>query len=296
MSHSREAKMNMKTLMEKLRPFWEGNAEALAELESGVITLNVTDTNGQVHASFELDIVVNDLQVLLEDRIRKGVVSFFDALRESFSNSAISMQDVEKINIFLAGNSSKSALVSKVFDEEIKLRSEAIKKALHFTDEQSIFELHQTLGNNEDAIDKPTGKTGVAFGLIETRKGGKTLVIDHNTDENNINFKYYLGMNKRNKFRTLIDRSDEYNQWTDFIDAGEDTFEVYYASLASASTNQLDISDPSIQKKMLRIDTVDEDASVFIRLKNATEFEYVVATEESLQNNQYLDNVKAVAL
>jgi hypothetical protein len=297
LSQSREAKMNTKLLMEKLRPFWEGKEDAVGELESGVVNLNLTDAAGQVFASFELDIDLNELRVILESRIKKGVVNFFNSLREAFSKSDLSLKGIETINIFLAGNSSKSKLLADLFDEEISKRSAEIKKELQHNDDKEFFKIHPPLGmDNEESLEKPTGKTGVAFGLIESRKGGRILVLDHNTDENNINFSYYLGMSQRRKFRVVIDRNTEYKQWIDFIDAGEDTFEIYYASIAMASTNQLAISDPSIKKKMLKIDVIDEDASIFIRLINATEIEYVVAHEEGIENNDYLSSIKNIYL
>ena len=299
LSQSREAKMNMKILMEKLRPFWENRADELSEIESGVISLNLTNASGEMQAGFELDVDKDELLNILKSRIKKGVISFFDSLREAFSNSKsdIDLKDIEQINIFLAGNSSKSHLLTDIFTQEISSRSEAIRKELHYDADKEIFHIHPPLGQeNENDPEKPTGKTGVAFGLIETRKGGKTLVIDHNTDENNINFKYYLGMNKRKKFEVLIPREKAYNEWEDFIDAGENTFEIYYASIARASTNQLEISDNSIKKKMLKIDVVDDEASVFIQLVDATNIEYVVATQEGIKNNQYLGKVTRVAL
>ncbi|RTZ68229.1 MAG: molecular chaperone DnaK [Tenericutes bacterium] len=297
LSNSREAKMNTKVLMEKLRPFWEGKDDEISEIQSGVLSLNMTNSSGEIQAGFELDVDIDEMHIILKSRIKKGVVSFFDSLREAFSNSKISLKDIKEINIFLAGNSSKSHLLADIFEEEISKRKEEIHKELQFDESMEIFKIYPPLGqDDEDNPEKPTGKTGVAFGLIETRKGGKTLVVDHNTDENNINFKCYLGMSKRKKFRVIIDRDTEYNQWIDFIDASEDTFEVYYASIAMASTNQLDISDNSVKKKMLKIDVVDENALVYIRLVNATDFEYVVATENGIKNNEYLCEIQKVAL
>ncbi len=297
LSNSREAKMNTKLLMEKLRPFWEGKKDELSEVENGTISLYLTASSGDILAGFELDVDMNEMNIILTSRIKKGVVSFFDSLREAFSNSKINLSDIDNIHIFLAGNSSKSHLLADLFKEEVSKRSTDIRTELQYDESKDIFKIYPPLGHdNEDNPEKPTGKTGVAFGLIETRKGGKTLVIDHNTDENNINFKYYIGMSKRKKFRVVIDRDAEYNQWIDFIDASEDTFEVYYASIAMASTNQLDISDNSVKKKMLKIGVVDEDALVYIRLVNATDFEYVVATEDGIENNEYLGDIQRVAL
>jgi hypothetical protein len=103
-------------------------------------------------------------------------------------------------------------------------------------------------------------------------------VVDKNIKDDNISFKYYLGINKRRKFRVKIDREMEYNRWIEFIDASQDSFEIYYTSSPLANKNSLPITDNSIKKIRLNISKVDEDLSVFIKLINSTTFEYGVGS------------------
>jgi len=124
--------------------------------------------------------------------------------------------DIDTINIFLAGNSSKSPIVKELFEKNIK--------------------------------------------------------------DNNISFKYYLGTNRRRKFRVKIDRDRPYNQWIEFIDASQESFEIYYTSSPLASKNSLPITDNSIKKIRLNISKVDEDLSIFIRLIDSTTLEYGVGS------------------
>jgi hypothetical protein len=230
----------------------------------------------------------------LDTRIEKGVKNFFENLRIAFATSDLDFNTISELNIFLAGNSSKSLLVKNIFDDEIKKNTEEINKKLN--NNEDIFKIFQPLGNNENSktnqdLEKPTGKTGVAFGLLKSRKGGKILVVDHNVKENDISFKFYLGVEKKGKFRVEIDRENEYNKWIEFIDAMEDTFELFYSSQSIVTTGKILIDDNSIKKIILKIDKVDDEAMVYIRIVSPNEFEYVVAYEDEIENNNYLSEI-----
>ena len=298
LSLSREAKMNTKRLMEKLRPFWEGDEETAKEFEEkAVVEVNLLDINANQLANYELDIEKDELKRILRERIKKGVVNFFNSLREVFANTKFDFSDIEQINIFLAGNSSKSKILRELFDEAIEEESKKFKK--HIPNAKEIFKLYEPLKNDDDFA-KPNGKTGVAFGLIETRKSGDIYVIDHNIKQDEkiseINFKYYLGESRKKKFKVIIDRTQEYNKWVEFIDATIDSFEVYYSSSTIVTTNKVDITDNSIKKKILDTGVEDENANIYIRLVTPTEFEYVVAYEDKLEQGEYLSDIVRVAL
>jgi len=309
LSQSREAKMNMKTLIETLRPFWERKEGDKNDFENGEIGVNLTDVKGTNHANYNLDIDIDEMTGILRNRIHKGVKNFFESLRMAFNNQKVNLTDVEKINIFLAGNSSKSELVSELFLEEIGKVTEDIMKNNVDIKSDSIFEMFPPLGTKEadkkfeergleikTDLGRPTGKTGVAFGLIDTRKGGDILVVDHNVNEDKINFKYYLGESRKKKFKVLVKREEKYNKWIEFVDAYEDTFELYYTTQPLASTNKLSITDSSIKKVIVNIDKVDDEAFVYIRITKSTEIEYVVAYKDEINNNNYLGEIKTIIL
>lgn len=301
LSNSREAKMNMVTLMEELRPFWERHENYQDSFNSGSIMINIADNTGKKHANYELDVDEEELTAILKSRIHKGVKSFFEDLRLAFSNEFINLNHISEINIFLAGNSSKSELVKEIFYDAIEQVSSRMKESLSI--EGDIFTLFPPLGtyaskkNMEErgisveiGIEKPTGKTGVAYGLIETRKGGTILVKDYNVQDD-IKFKYYLGRSKKKKFDMKVSRGQEYNEWVPFVRANSDTFEIYYTSLAIASTGSLEISDTSIKKKRLKVDIEDSNGFISIKLISPTEIEYGVIID-----NEPISQVKRVSL
>lgn len=290
---SQEAKINTKTLCEILRPFWEGDTNSPLDLSQGNFSVNLTDVNGQVQVSFELDVDEEALNKILHDRIERGVVNFFNALRLAFSNSSASLQDIDNINIFLAGNSSQSHFVEEIFDVQIALQHEEMQ---HSDDKASRFKLFSPLGADKNDVEKPTGKTGVAFGLIESREGGDIMVIDHNMKEDDIRFKFYLGESRKKCFKALINREDAFNQWIEFIDASYQKFEIYYTDQPSASTGQMAISDSAVKKNVIKLDITDEDAMVYLRIVSPTRIEYVVANEEGIQNECYLNAIQSIEL
>ncbi|WP_297479769.1 molecular chaperone DnaK [uncultured Photobacterium sp.] len=291
LSHSQEARNNTKKLCIALRPFWEEHEDFTIDA-SGELSITLTDIHGVQHSGFALDIDEGELKQLLSDRIERGVENFFNALRLAFSNSQQSLGDIDSVKIFLAGNSSQSSFVNALFEMHIALQDEGIGNQTG----QSHFELFAPLGADKNDVEKPTGKTGVAFGLIESREGGNIMVIDRNLADDDIRFKFYLGENRKGKFKPVIDREMGFNQWVEFIDAGYQKFELFYTEQPTSSTGNVVISDSSIKKKTIKLDMTDDDALVYIRIVSPTKIEYVIANENDIENNVYLNSIQSLEL
>lgn len=291
LSYSQEAKNNTKKLCIALRPFWEEH-ENFEIHTSGELDITLTDINGVQHSSFTLEVNEEELKQLLSNRIERGVENFFNALRLAFSNSQESLNDIENVKIFLAGNSSQSSFVKTLFKKHIALQDEAIGNA----NGNSHFELYEPLGADKTDVEKPTGKTGVAFGLIESREGGNIMVIDRNVGDDDIRFKYYLGENRKAKFKHVVDREVSFNQWVEFIDAGYQKFELFYTDQPTSSTGNVAITDSSIKKKSIKLDMTDDEALVYIRVVSPTKIEYVIANEDEIKNNVYVNDIQSLEL
>ncbi|WP_233711852.1 hypothetical protein [Helicobacter salomonis] len=290
LSESQEARINTKSLVEKLRPLWEGREFE----EEDSLMLNLFNSHAEQIAGVSLDFSTQEVQELFKERIKRGVENFFGefvhATNAYFSSKGDNARDINSFHIFLAGNASKSAFVTELFEEKIaQLKAEMEQEGL----QEIEFIVHQPLGGED--LEKPNGKTGVAFGLIKARRGGSIQVIDYNVEEN-IKFKYFLGRSKKRKFYTLVARNQPYNEWVQFLDASESHFEVYYTSHASASTNTLSLEDSAIKKKALETGIVSENGFIFVRLVSPSAFEFVVATQEGLGSGEYLSEVVRVEL
>ncbi|MCK8132216.1 hypothetical protein [Pseudoalteromonas sp. 2CM28B] len=290
LSYSQEAKNNTKKLCIALRPFWEEHDDFSIDSSSS-LSITLTDSRGIQHSAFSLDVDEEELRQLLSDRIERGVENFFDALRLAFSHSEAQLSGIENVNIFLAGNSSQSSYVTALFEKHIALQDEEIG-----SEGQSHFKLFAPLGADKTNIEKPTGKTGVAFGLIESREGGNIKVIDRNVSGEDIRFKYYLGENRKGKFKPIVDRENKFNEWVEFIDAGYQKFELYYSEQPTSSTGKVLASDDSIKKKSIKLDLTDDEAMVYIKIISPTQIEYVIADEQGIKNNIYLNEPQSIEL
>lgn len=298
---SSESDRNMHTLVELLRPFWEQSSEYLEDdekLPNGdnadaavyerdendntkiLIKIGLCDNEGEEVPGLKLSVTKQFIKEFICQKIRFAVDNFFNAL----NNWSDSFNKERKINIFLAGNSSKSPFVTQMFNEKIDDKS----RYNGLTDFE--LELYPPLG--EEAVDKirerrpdfeftskePTGKSGVAFGLISSRKGGEVKIIDSQTQAGE--FLYYIGTIKRRKFLVLdsvcsANRKPELNQWYPLFEADSSNFEIFYTDKASCLNGDLPKNEVKFVKRS--IEETDETKLIFIRAVSPCELEYTVA-------------------
>ena len=326
--------LNNKILAERLRPFWERRA-GYEEFAAGdgfdtKITLFSSEKTGNAgnRAEIRLHIDVRKLERTLEERIRRGVENFFQAMATAFKG-----RDVRQIHIFLAGNSCKAPMVRKLFDEYIVRQINALhtvqsvpvekaekgggKKADAAAAKSSAqskdapFILYLPLGMEDgdkdtkvlhDGFDRlRTGKTGVAFGLLRCRKGGKDVkIINKNVDEHDeLLFPYFLGsLNERGCFTVDIDARVDYGVWTYFTYADEDEFELYYTQEPRALKGHMKAAEVRMVRCMIDPHDVSDDDTigVYIRKKSPNTIEYTVASEKSLGAKTYKGTIYTVRL
>ena len=305
LDQSQEARLNTRQLMEKLRCVWEKHENYKNQFNSNTVGLNLYTSSGEIKTNFQLNINIDELEKTIEERIEKGVRNFFESIKLAFDENTLKDN---QINIFLAGNSSKSSVVRDLFEKYINGSDETEKDLVEGEVVQTkndsfivfpplgttqAYNIQKSMGIevNEDDIEKPTGKTGVAFGLVEGREGGSIKVVNKNNDENNeAKFRYYVGRNKKRQLRPILTPEIVYNNWSEFIDASEQFFEIYYTTLPEASSNKLDISQTTKSSYKLLETFEDEDVSVYIRAVSPSEIEYVVGK----LNGENLDELSQV--
>lgn len=309
---SREAKQNMHNLVEKLRPVWEApdSEEATQLLNKASVQVNLFTDKGVQVPNFPLSLEHVDLLEIIHDRIEKGIRNFFISLNQAFQSGGDevdNLSDVAEIAIFMAGNSSKAEVVTEIFNEYIgESEDGTAPKALELFDvaskeEMPHFRLYPPLGtpqadeiksaalqddeeddSDEDDVNnlmRPTGKTGVAYGLLETCAGGSIKVVDQQASaRNEVSFQFYIGKNRKKKFVTLMSRGADYDTWVKFIDASDD-FDLLYSDKPEAATNKAPVS---IAKRYhVVLDKKDPAGYVFIKPCSSTSIVYKVASSES---------------
>lgn len=330
-SDSQEAKRNTKQLMEVLRPFWEGiigiddgNCKKTGEhgnvseqndtiayngyifsntdkcrfpINDGAIKVDLFDKDGNRKSGQKLFVenkekgINLNLVEILEKRIERGVSNFFTSICLAFRNESAVKSRVNEIQIFLAGNSSKSPILRKLFDKYIEdsnneFREKSDSGYFHLfpplgTKEAIALQHELGMKTDENDITAPTGKTGVAYGLIAGRDGGKIKIISETKADKQTKFRYNVGISKRGKFKIILDRNKiDYGQWIYLIDAGIEDFELYYTSLPNAA--KMLVNETGIYNKRCRLPFTDENADVYIRcVEDAPEdIEYCVSRSD----------------
>jgi len=317
-----EAYTNMRILMEVLRPIWEETEGYLDEFNEGrkTVKLYIEQDGSLIGKDIRLNINVELLREILAANILDGVNGFINQMMDTFANKNL---NTYPIHIFLAGNSCQSKLLQEIFVKELMAKCNDFinrnNKKNKNSNNSILYKLYPPLGTNfdinsllhifntkdekmllsnilygenlliNDSLDRvKTGKTGVVFGLLRSRRGGKDIrIINENiTAENEITFPYYLGVEYDNHvFRTVIPKSISYDKWEPFEWADEDRFELHYTSDDRALKDSIPISETeSIVCKIKKCD-IDENKKVFIKRIGIDKIQYCVAYPDTFDNN-----------
>ncbi len=295
---SMPAKRNMMNLIEKIRPLWEG-IESYGEdkdgeydkilkdyhlkegmhikfLETGYIDIDIEFNNGEVDDaklyidSDEKNIHV-DLVSILEDRIERGVETYINALKSALLDPRAT--GFKKAYLLLAGNASKSPILMKLLRKHIgkcKLPDGTLIDIKILSPLGTPQSYEEGAKRYEGRFDKPTGKTGVAYGLLDTT----VLVKEETSVDDEAKFKYYLGNNYDDAFVVKIPREVPYNTWHSMGIPADDDMELYYTPLADALGGKMDIR--RTKRKICRIKnedrSIDKDFFVCTRAPDTIEY------------------------
>ncbi|MGL2408646.1 hypothetical protein ACOWME_02495 [Helicobacter pylori] len=282
MQNSREARLNLQTIASQLRPFLEkldaDIIEAIEENEEFEIEgfekefkVQLFDRNGNEVEEDGFRVDCKELLNLLKDKINESVANFFagfsKVMAENIDNQC------RAFHIFLGGNASRSVLVKQAFenakekqlkDYQQKTSKDDFKFIIYepLGTEKSDKQILELTGEDISKIPpylKPTCKTGVAFGLLESRP--KAGGIERPSISSNPMFKYDLGIEIEGKFHAKIHRDslkpNEYQifqtkeEW-----GGFDELEIRYSDKALANTNTLNIQDT--QMIFIALEEVEE--------------------------------------
>ncbi|MBH0256848.1 hypothetical protein I6662_01505 [Helicobacter pylori] len=281
MQNSSGARLNLQTIASTLRPFLENLdaniIEAIEENENFEIKgfekdfkAMLFDRNG-VETECALQVDCKELLSLLRGKIEEGVANFFAGFSKVMAENID--DQCRAFHIFLGGNASRSVIVKQAFE---KVKEKQLKDYHQKTSKNDFkFIIYEPLGteasdkqileltgedvSNTPAYLKPTCKTGVAFGLLESRDRAKG--IERPSIDSNPVFKYDLGIEIEGKFHAKIHRDslkpNEYQifqtkeEW-----GGFDELEIRYSDKSLANTNTLNIQDT--QMIFIALEEVEE--------------------------------------
>lgn len=301
---SQSAYLNTRELQRFLRPIWEKTA-GYEELGNDEQSISLYPSGSSKKEEVKIKIRIPDLDKLIHDRIEKGVQSFFIKLTEAFRN----VDYHGKINIFMAGNSCKSAVVQELFRQAINEKEQAMEKTMGAKGQYTLYlplEMqNKTESKGKDQEAQPekewdrvrTGKTGVAFGLLRCRKGARDVKVINKNDEmvqgaeKEVKFPYYLGeIGRDGLFHVTVGPDIGYGSWVEYIDASEDEFELCYTKDARAQTGKL--PDSGVPRVSCYLDedevTDDENVNVFVRKKDVETLQYAVGSLKQSEDGKDL--------
>lgn len=132
-----------------------------------------------------------------------------------------------------------------------------------------------------------TGKTGVVFGLLRSRKGARDVkIVNKNNDVNNeVQFRYLLGVSDHNEnFKPVIGWGVGYNKWEKFTWADEEDFDLFYTSEPKALEGKMPAAKVSRVFCSIDSDEVSEDANIYIRKTAPDKIQYTVAEEDEISS------------
>lgn len=266
-------------------------------------SVDLIPRNGGTSESIRLEIDEEKLIRLLVAKIQLGVEEFFRAYELAYkSHSNSESYNPEIYNIFLAGKSSQSPILKYCFEKKIESYTEKIisklkeLKKYDYEAENVFFKLYPSLGTAEademigisdenETVMRVTGKTGVAYGLVEGRDSGDIKVESENKPTDESRFKYYIGKAIRGKFTMITDRDVKYNKWYKFLKASRPTVELYFSELPSVAVGETDISESGIVKRIISIDEPHDNAIIVYRAISIDTIEYAVSENEDAANN-----------
>ena len=284
------AKLNTRILGEILRKIWENSA---TEDMSVIKPPYLYDTHGEKigmggDEQLSFNVIEEEVKKFIREKIEKGINNFFIKLEDAFKD-----EDAKEINIFLAGNSCKHPFVNEIFAEYQEKMKDKIK--LNLYDLKAI----EGLKEKDSTKVMPTGKTGVAYGLIYSRKGGRIKVTNRDEKENKaneVNFKFYIGNNKRDLFNNVLSPNSKYEKYEYFGKVTSDTFEIYYTTLPEAQTGKMEIDRTNVKRISLNEDyDEDEEYRIYIKATKPTKISYaIVKKEEDVDTKEFLEEGEIV--
>ena len=300
LERTQAAATNSVMLASSLRKFWETCEESNS---TGIEKIDLRDRDGKkVPCDFKLPYA--ELKVFLQNRIEEGVKNFFTKMEKAFSD-----RPVDEVHILLAGNAARSAIVLGLFDllpdlpeghetGNLHERTAAII-ASAFGQNSPKFIHHAPLAADERRVNAPTGKTGVALGLLKLCPGSATLVVNHARQQANGDapFQHFVGRIRREKFHSSLHQGGAYQAWVELGPVGIDrVFKLFHTQAARALGGDMMLGDAALILHTLEFAGESAGQQVFARPVNPHEIEICTALSLKVAQNNSVENLKTLKL
>ena len=287
---------NSLMLISRLRPFWETGVYTNS---SGIEKIQLINRDSQ-KVSCELVIPEADLSDYLEERIQQGIYNFYVALKQAFSNDI-----PDHIHILLAGNASRSKIVQALFglktendlDTYLELYNDLLIAMENlFGNQQPVFQAHPPLPADSDDVYRPTGKTGVALGLLKLCPGSPVEIINRSVEQSfgEAPFAFYVGRIKAQKFQPILKQGGDYQQWQEIGPYREGVFNLVYTQSPWSITGEMSDGEAGLIYK--RLDLQGGNNRLFARIIAPDRIQIGTAADITATLTDSLDNLQELTL
>lgn len=288
---SQTAYTNTALLMAALRPLWETGK--FNDQFSGSLDIELLNRQSQV-VNCAFKVKQDELLGFLKYKIEQGLLGFFEKLKQAFIDSP----EHQEIHILLAGNASRSSILTTALNELMLDNQEqkAISLRQIFSNKVPKFKIHAPFDANLANHDSITAKTGVALGLLRLCPGERLKVINHTKTSEQAGFQYYVGRTRRGKFDVVIHQGDLSTDWQALGAISEEgIFILLYSQLAQAlSEGGLKRGSIGLNEKRLNFSGNTQNKKVFARIVSATQLE--LCSAQDLAETQFMNNVQIIDL
>ena len=282
------AQSNVMVMMEKFRPLWERKGEEIGNDEGISITLRDHKGTAQV---LELFIQKEELESWIVSRIYKGIQNFAIAMHTAFQGR----EGIEQIDVFLAGNSSRSIIVQALFGLPVPVSEESFPVTLLKQKEYLLFSelLGQIWKDRCPKIvvspvltaegSRLNCKTGVALGIISLSPGRGLFEKAIGGEASQPPFSLFVGFKWGPVFHCVLKQNQRYHVWKNMGGLSQSgVFLLYYSSspLSVMGDNSL------LKMRRVRFEVHEQKMFVFVRAIGPYAIEVCVSEKMKIEGEE----------
>lgn len=299
LDQTQAAATNTLMLIGKLRAIWETGAY---DNSSGIEKLTLLNRQGE-KTSCEFTIPEEALLGYLRKRIGQGVLNFCTALHHAFGD-----RPPRTVEVLLAGNASRSALVQAYFKLGDNGGDAGIAAQLHEVTTSWMERLfgpgapelvgHAPLAPHRDRPFAPTGKTGVALGLLDLCDGGVIKVINRSAPGagGEAPFAHFVGRIQRQRFSPGLVQGAPYGRWVELGPQRDKVFHLRHTTSPFAHTGEMLSDQAGLYARRLDFDGEIAGHRVYARPLGPDSIEVCTAESIAAAETGRIGNQRVVTL
>ncbi|MFZ4626038.1 MAG: hypothetical protein ACOYNF_17610 [Rhodoferax sp.] len=209
------------------------------------------------------------------------------------------------MQVLLAGNASRSKIVQGFFGlqgandplQALQSRTDEFVTRL-FGEHAPVFTVHAPLPPDETDVYRPTGKTGVALGLLRLCPGSPTLVIHH--AERNLAgdapFLHYVGRIRLGQFHVCLPQGAPYQKWLELGPVRERVFVLVHSQQRRAHLGEMKEGDIGLQQKRIDLAGNCTGLRVYGRAVSPHEIDLCTAASANAAESGQIENLRRIKL